>query len=106
MANAYKTVGNANPGTSLIALYTCPVSTEAVLKLVVCNRSAVDKKFRFALSPLGAAVADDHYWFYDATVRANDTIELDGLSFEASDVARCYGEDTTVSFNLNGVEIT
>jgi hypothetical protein len=106
MANAYKTLGNGAPGANLTTIYTCPSGTQAVAKLVVANRSAAAKQFRVAVSPLGAAISDSHYWFYDTYIPANDTIELDGISKAATDVIRIYGEDSTVSFNLNGVEIT
>lgn len=106
MANAYKTLGNQNPGASLTALYTVPSSTQAVAKLVVCNRAGALRTFRVAISPAGAAIADDHYWFYDTVIPANDTVELDGLSLAATDVVRVYGQDANVSFNLNGVELT
>jgi hypothetical protein len=58
-----------------------------------------------AVSPAGAAIADDHYWFYDTTIPPNDTIQLDGIGLAETDVVRVYGEDDQVSFNLNGVEI-
>jgi len=104
MANAYKTLGNANPGAALTTIYTAPV--EAVAKFVAANRASVVKTFRMAVSPAGAAIADDHYWFFDVAIPANDTVEVDGISMAPTDVVRVYGEDANVSFNLNGVEIT
>lgn len=106
MANAYKTLGNVNPGPALTTIYTVPGGTQAIAKFVACNRSASIKSFRMAVSPLGAAPADDHYWYYDTDLPPNDTLEIDGISLAATDVVRVYGEDTTVSFNLNGVELS
>ncbi len=106
MANAYKTLGNANPGAALTTIYTAPSATEAVAKFVAANRSNVVKTFRMAVSPAGAAISDDHYWFFDVGIPANDSIEVDGISMAATDVIRVFGEDATVSFNVNGVEIT
>ena len=106
MANAYKTLGNANPGAALTTIYTAPSATEVVAKFVAANRASVVKTFRMAVSPAGAAIADDHYWFFDVGIPANDTVEVDGISMAPTDVVRVYGEDANVSFNLNGVEIT
>jgi hypothetical protein len=106
MPNAYKTLGNANPGAALTTIYTAPSSTEAVAKFVAANRADVVKTFRMAVSPAGAAIQPDHYWFYDVEIPAHDSVEVDGISMAATDVVKVYGEDDNVSFNLNGVEIT
>lgn len=105
MATAYKTLGNANPGASLTVLYTCPSGYDAVAKFVACNRSTSPRTFRMAVSPAGAAIADDHYWYYDVEIPPNDTIEIDGIGLDQTDVVRVYGQDDQVSFNLNGVEL-
>jgi hypothetical protein len=106
MANAYKLLARDNPGAVLTVLYTAPGSTEAVGTFIAANRAATAKKARFALSPLGAAIADDHYVFYDFSIPANDAIILNGVSLAATDLIRVYSEDNTVSFNFFGVEVT
>ncbi len=106
MANAYKILGQDNPGAVLTILYTVPAATEAVGTLFVANRAATVKTYRVALSIGGAAIADDHYIAYDMSVPANDTITFAGISLAATDVVRVYSEDNNVSFNMPGVEIT
>lgn len=106
MANAYSILANDNPGASLTDLYACPASTDMVGTLYVANRAATAKTARVALSPLGAAIADDHYIIYDLAIPANDTLPLHGLSLDATDKIRVYSVDNSVSFVLTGVEIT
>jgi hypothetical protein len=106
MANAYGILANNNPGASLTTLYTAAASTEMVGTLFVANRAATTKSARVALSPLGAVIDDDHYIIYDVVIPANDSIILNGLSLQATDVIRVYSTDNNVSFVLTGVEIT
>jgi len=105
MANAYKTLGNDNPGAALTDLYTVPAATEAVAKFVAANRSSGPLTFSMAVSPASAAIQDPHYWFYQTTIPANDSVEVDGISLATTDIVRVWGETVDVSFNLNGVEI-
>ncbi len=106
MATNYKTVGQDNTGASLTTLYTVPGSTEFVGKFKATNRSTATKSFRMAIRIGGAAIANDMYWFYDWTIPANGSVTEDGISLAATDKLDVYGEDDTVSFNLNGVELT
>ncbi len=106
MANAYKNLGQGNPGATLTVLYTVPNPGEAIGTLVVGNIAAAAKTFRVAFSIAGAAIANDHYLRYDFSVPANDSVDVKHISMAATDVLRVYGEDTNVTFNFMGVEIT
>ena len=105
MANAYSILAQDNPGASLTTLFTA-ASAEMVGTLFVANRDAANKTARVALSPLGAAIQDDHYIIFDASIPGNDTIILNGLSLADTDLIRIFAEDAFVSFLLTGVEIT
>lgn len=108
MALAYKSLGQSAPSAaSLTNLYTVPALTQAVgSSIVICNRS-VATSFRLAVSPAGAAIANQHYLFYDTPIDANATeIIALGMALAATDVVRCYATLATISFLLFGVEIS
>ena len=107
MANAYKSLGQANPGASLTALYTVPASTEAVAFLTISNKAAASKTCRVKHAPAGAADDDDHNLLYGVSIPANDTyVHPVPLYLAATDVVRVYGEDANLTFTLAGIEIT
>jgi hypothetical protein len=106
MANNYKVVGQDNPGAVLTALYTVPASTKFTGVLKIANREAAANTYRVAISPGGAAIADDHYITYDFSLPANDKVDESIPGLEATDVVRVYASDANVSFTLSGVEIT
>lgn len=106
MANAYKSLGQDNPGAVLTDLYTVPSSTEAVGTLFIGNRESAANTVRVALSVAGASIADDHYLLYDVSIPANDTAIINGIVLAATDVLRVYASDANVSFNFVGIEIT
>lgn len=106
MANAYKCLGQSAPAaTTLTNLYTAPVQGIGS-SLVICNRGAAGT-VRVAVSPAGAAIANQHYLLYDVAVDANATEPMTlGLAFAATDIVRVYGSHANFSFSLFGVEIS
>lgn len=109
MANSYSVLAQSAPAAAtLTAAYTVPAATQTIIStIIVCNRSAVYTKFRIAISPDGAAIADQHYLYYDILIPGNDTFAATlGVTINASDVVRVYAQDATLSFNIFGVEIT
>ena len=107
MANAYKVLGQANPGAVLTDLYTVPASTEAIAFLTVSNKASAAKTCRVKVAPAGAADDDDHNVLYDFTVPANDTyVHPKALYLATTDKVRVYGESTDLTFSLDGVEIS
>lgn len=87
---------------TLTTLYTCPASTTAVVSsITVCNQSAVATSFRIALRPLGAAIAEPHYLYYDVAIPGNDTfVFTGGITCIATDIISVYATLATVSFNV------
>jgi hypothetical protein len=108
MPTVYKVLGQSAPAaTTLTTLYTVPAATAAVCStLSVCNRG-VSTNIRIAVQPAGAAIANQHYIIYDNYVNQYDTLFLTlGLTLAATDVVSVYAGTATVSFNLNGSELT
>lgn len=109
MATTLKVLGQVNPtAATLSTLYIVPASTSTVCSsIVVCNRSSVATTFRVAIRPLGAAISDEHYIYYDITIAGNDTfIATIGMSLAATDVVSVYATLATLSFNLFGQQNT
>lgn len=108
MANAYKILGQQNPGASNTALVTAGASEEIIIStVVIANREAAANTFRLYVLTSGGSVTDKEYIAYDAQIAANDTITLTlGVTLSNSEVLGCYGSDTNVSFNAFGTVIT
>lgn len=109
MATAYKVLGQSAPSaTTATALYTVPSATEAVISTIsVCNRGSASGTFRLSVRPNGAALANQHYIAYDATVASKDTVFLTvGATLDASDVLEVYASTGDFSFNAYGSEIS
>lgn len=89
-------------------LYIVPASTEAVVSsLVVANRAAAAATFRVAVSPGGAALADEHYLVFDPQVGANASVAFRlGIALAAGDVVRVRAGSADVSFSAFGSEVT
>lgn len=102
MATALKNYRIKPSAASLTTLYACPALTTAVISsIVVANLSNVATSFRVALRPLGAAIDDSHYIYYDVTIAGNDTfVFTGGITCIASDIISVYATLATLSFNL------
>lgn len=108
MPAAYKVLGQSNPAaTTLTTLYTVPSATSAVASsITVCNLG-VSTTYRVAVRPAGAAIANQHYLVYDASLNAGDSVFLTlGLTLSATDVVSVFAGTATVAFQLHGSEIT
>jgi hypothetical protein len=109
MATNYKVLGQSAPSaTTATALYTVPSATEAVISTIsVCNRGTATGTFRISVRPNGAALANQHYIAYDASISAKDSIFLTvGATLDASDVLEVYASTADFSFNAYGSEIS
>ena len=109
MAEIYKVLGQLAPAAATLAdLYTVPGVTQAVVStLVVCNRGTVPDVFRLAICPAGAALADAHYFAFDAEVIENESISFTlGVGLQATDVVRVRSGLGAVSFAAFGCEVT
>jgi hypothetical protein len=108
MPAAYKVLGQSNPSaTTLTTLYTVPASTQVVIStLSICNLGA-SATYRVAVQPAGAAIVNQHYLVFDASVNANDSVLLTlGISLAATDVVSVFASNGSVAFSLFGSEIT
>lgn len=109
MAEAIKVLGQQAPGaTTLTTLYTVPAGTSAVVSTIsVCNRGASQTTFRIAVRPAGAAIANQHYIYYDAPAPENDTVMITvGLTLATTDVITVYAGNANCSFSAFGSEVT
>jgi hypothetical protein len=109
MATTYKVLGQSAPSaTTNTDVYTVGSGKSAVVSTItVCNRSAVAVTYRIAIRVAGAAIANEDYLAYDATVPANDSINLTlGITLAATDVVTVYASTANTSFNLFGSEIS
>jgi hypothetical protein len=109
MATTYKVLGQSAPSaTTNTDVYTVGSGKSAVVSTItVCNRAASSATYRIAIRVAGAAIANEDYLAYDATVPANDSINLTlGITLAATDVVTVYASTANTSFNLFGSEIS
>lgn len=110
MATNYLVLGQSAPSASTnTTLYTVPSSTQAVVSTIfVCNRNAVAAaKFRIAVRPDGASIANQHYLFYDNEVAAKGTVAITtGITLGDTDVVTVWGDSASLSFAAFGSEVT
>jgi hypothetical protein len=109
VADAPKSLGQIDPSaTTLTTVYTVPASTSTVVSTIsVCNRSGTATTFRLAHRPAGAAIANQHYFAYDAPIGGNETVWLTGgIAMATTDVLSGYATLATLSIQAWGVEIT
>jgi hypothetical protein len=109
MASTYKVLAQSAPSaTTNTDVYTVGSGKSAVVSTItVCNRSAVAVTYRIAIRVAGAAISNEDYLAYDATVPANDSINLTlGITLAATDVVTVYASTANTSFNLFGSEIS
>lgn len=109
MADTYKVLGQSDPAAATLTdAYTVPASTQVITSTItIANRSATPTAFRLAISPAGAAIANQHYIAYDVPIGANDSLAYTiGITLAATDKIRVYAVLATLSFNIFGVEKT
>ncbi len=108
MAITYKVLGQSAPSaTTNTDVYTVGAGKQATISTItVTNRAATSATYRIAVRPDGAAIANQHYIAYDATVSANDSTAITlGVTVNAADVITVYASTADLSFNLFGSEI-
>lgn len=109
MTITYKVLGQSNPAaTTNTTLYTVPADTSTVIStLNICNLSTTAATFRFAVRPLGATIANQHFISFDTQVPANDSIAYTiGITLAATDVITIYASSSTLAFSLFGSEMS
>jgi hypothetical protein len=110
MPQAHKVLGQAAPAdTSNANIYTAGTGVQAIVSTItVANITGSAATFRIACRPAAAAVANQHWIAYDASVPANDSLTLTlGISLAATDVLTVRsGTANAIAFSVFGVEIT
>jgi len=109
MAQTYKVLAQSAPSaTTNTDIYTVGAGKQTVASTItVCNRGATDAQYRIAVRPGGAALANQHYIAFGATVAASDTVALTlGITAGANDVVTIYASNANLSFTIFGCEIT
>jgi hypothetical protein len=103
----YKVLGQSAPASNtLTSLYTVPASTQACCSTIAICNLGVSCTYRVAVRPAGAAISNQHYLVWDASVNAADSVLLTlGISLAATDVVSVQASGT-VAFSLFGSEIT
>jgi hypothetical protein len=107
MATTYKVLGQSNPAaTTDTTLYTVPAATQTVVSTITVANLGTSGTFRIAISPDGAAIANQHYIAYETSLNANDTITFTiGVTLDATDVITVRASNTSFAFQAFGSEI-
>jgi len=109
MADAMKVLGQSAPAaTTDTNIYTVPGAASAVTSTItVCNRGGSAATFRIAVRPAGAALANQHYLYYEASLPANSTFAATvGVTLAATDIVTVRASSANLSFSVFGTEIT
>lgn len=110
MTNALKKFGEYDSvAATPFDLYTVPAGKSAsVSSVFICNRSSSNTiKFRVWHAIGGAATNNAQYKYYDMPLRPNDTYVItSGISMGSLDVLRVQADQTGVSFNAEGAEVS
>lgn len=108
MPTIYKVLGQSNPSANTdTTLYTVPASTDTVISTITVANLGITGTFRIAIRPAGAAIANQHYVIYDATLNANDSITLTlGITLDTTDVVTVRASNTSFAFSAFGSEIS
>lgn len=109
MATAYKVLGQSSPAAATpTTIYTVPSATETIISTIsIANRSSGPERYRIAVRPDGATLANQHYIVYDTEIYANASAHLTiGITLNASDIITVYSSSGNLSFSLFGSEIS
>ena len=109
MATTYKVLGQVAPSaTTDTTLYTVGAGKSAVVSTIaIANRGATSATYRVAIRVAGAAIANEDYIAYDATITANNSTMITiGITLAATDVITVYASNANLSFNAFGSEIS
>ena len=103
-----RVLGQVAPASATdTTLYTVPASRATVTsRLNICNRGNVEGTFRVAVRPAGAAIANQHFLFFDAPLSPNHTYpDFPGLTLAATDAITVRASTADFTFQLFGSEV-
>lgn len=83
-------------------LYTVPANIRATLRVIVTNRVTAQTTFRVAVSPNGAAIANEHWIAGDKVIGENDTGSTIAIIVGGDDIVRVYAGSANLSFTATG----
>ena len=109
MADALKVLGQSAPNaTTLTDLYAVPAAKSATIStIMICNRGATATSFRVAVSPAAAAIANQHYIYYDQALDGYSTYAATiGITLATTDIVRVYSGTANLSFSVFGIEVS
>ena len=97
---------SAPAATTNTDIYTVPSATQTIVSTIaVCNRGATNATFSVAVRVAGAALANQHYLAYQATVVANQTTTMTlGVGMSTTDVITVWASAAQLSFSAFGVQ--
>jgi len=84
-------------------LYTCPVSTFAVVTVSVCNRGATAANIRIAVAS-SASPTDAEYLEFDVSLAAKGVLERTGIVMDAGKLLVVRSSAISVSAVAYGIE--
>lgn len=102
-----KVLGQSYPSAATATtLYTAGTAAGTIVSTInVANLSATADAIRIAVRPAGAALANQHYIVYGATVPGNGQYAFTaGVTLANTDVITIYSTNGTCSFNAYGQE--
>lgn len=102
-----KVLGQSYPSAATATtLYTAGTAAGTIVSTInVANLSATADAIRIAVRPAGAALANQHYITYGATVPGNGQYAFTaGVTLANTDVITIYSTNGTCSFNAYGQE--
>ena len=107
MSERLAILGQSAPAANTdVDLYTVPAGREVSGILTVCNRGAAEGRFRVALRPGGAAIANPHYLYFDTALWGNSVHAQAGIALQAGVVVTVRATTADLSFTLQGSEVT
>ena len=108
MPTIYKVLGQIEPSAAtLTTLYTVPAASSAVIStMTIANLGGTATTYRIAVRPGGEAIANKHYFAYEISIPALDTLAITlGITLAATDVLSVYSTSGNVAFSAFGSEV-
>lgn len=86
-----------------VSVYTCPVSTFAVVTVSLCNRGASSANVRIAVCDTGTPGTDE-YIEYDSSLVSKGVLERTGIVIDAGKILVVRSSANEVSAVVMGIE--
>lgn len=108
MPTIYKVLGQEEPASTSVDLYTVPAATDTVVSTInACNTGTGSATISIAIRPAGASIADKHYIVKDLALASKSTFTYTaGVTLDATDVITVVSSTNDVAFAAFGSEIS